>query len=231
MNFPTRGTNMLDPVFTNLSDYDDSPIQRPSFGLSDHFSVELHPLERSKQPNAKITVKSRDLRTSNRLAMRTYLEEVDVNTLLDSKNTCEEKVEMLETIVKTSMDILAPKKAKTIHSNEPPWMNSKLKQLFAKRQRALAEGDLDQYCDLRNRVNRERKLCRAKFYESTVNLSNSRSPSQLLGGEKLKNLAVCIAHQVARTLPHCTNTLIVANQQPLPCKTSLARSIKLSWLR
>ena len=132
VNFPTRGTEMLDPVFINLSDYYDSPIQRPSFGLSDHFSVELEPLERSKQPNAKIIVKSRDLRTSNRLAMRTRLEEVDVKTLLDSKNTCEEKVEMLEAIVKTDMDILAPKKAKTIHSNEPPWMNRKLKQLIAR---------------------------------------------------------------------------------------------------
>ena len=148
VNFPTRGINMLDPVFTNLSDYYDSPIQRPSFELSDHFSVEL-PLKRSKQPNAKITVKSRDLCTSNRLAMRTYLEEVDLKTLLDSKNTCEEKVEMLEMIVKTGMDILAPKKAKTIHSHEPPWMNSKLKQLIAKRQRALAGGDLDQYRNLR----------------------------------------------------------------------------------
>ena len=52
--------------------------------------------------------------------MRTFLEEVDVKTLLYSKNTCEEKVEMLEAIVKTDMDILTPKKAKTIHSNEPP---------------------------------------------------------------------------------------------------------------
>ena len=111
MNFPTRGTNMLDPVFTNLSDYYDSPIQRPSVGLSDHFSIELQPLERSKQPNAKITVTFRDWRTSNRLAMGTYLEEVDVKTLLANKNTCEEKVEMLETIVKTGMDILAPWKA------------------------------------------------------------------------------------------------------------------------
>ena len=65
----------------------------------------------------------------------------------------------------------------------------------------------------------------------SLQLSNSRSPSQLLGGEKLKNLAVCLAHQVARTLPHCINTLIVANQHPLPCKTSLTRSIKLSWPR
>lgn len=122
---------------------------------------------------------------------------------------------MLEVIVKTGMDILAPKKAKTIHSNEPPWMNSKLKQLIAKRLREIK-------IKLRNRVNRERKLCRARFYESTV---------ELLGGEKLKNLAVCLAHQVAQTLPHCTNTLIVANQHPLPCKTSLTRSTKISWLR
>ena len=53
----------------------------------------------------------------------------------------------------------------------------------------------------------------------SLQLSNSRSPSQLLGGEKFKNLAVCLAHQVARTLPHCTNTLIVANQHPLPTYT------------
>ena len=101
-------------------------------------------------------------------------------------------------------------------------MNSKLKQLIARRQRALAEGDLDQYRDLRNRVNRERKLCRARL---CLQFSDSRSPSQLLGGEKLRNLAVCLAHQVACTLPHCTSTVIVANQYPLPCKTSLTRSI------
>ena len=166
-------------VFTNLSDYYDSPIQRPSFGLSNHFSLELQPFKRSKQPNAKITVKSRDLRTSNRLAMRTYLEEVDVKTLLDSKSTCKEKVEVFETIVKTSLDILAPKKAKAIHSNEPPWMNSKLKQLIAKRQRAFDEGDLDQYRNLRNRVNRERKLCHARFYESTVQQLKESKPATL----------------------------------------------------
>ena len=84
---------------------------------------------------------------------------------------------MFETIVKTGMDILAPKKAKAIHFNEPPWMDSKLKQLIAKRQRALAEGDLDQYRNLRNRVNRERKLCRARFYESTVEQLKKSKPA------------------------------------------------------
>ena len=84
---------------------------------------------------------------------------------------------MFETIVKTGMDILAPKKAKAIHSNEPPWMNSKLKQLIAKRQRALAEGDLDKNRNLRNRVNRERKLCRARFYESTVEHLKESKPA------------------------------------------------------
>ena len=84
---------------------------------------------------------------------------------------------MLETIVKTGMDILAPQKAKIIHSNEPPWMNSKLKQLIGKPQRALAEGVLDQYHELRNRVNRERKLCRARFYESTVKQLKESKPA------------------------------------------------------
>lgn len=50
--------------------------------------------------------------TSNLIVMRTCLEEVDVKT-------------MLEMIVKTGIDILAPKKAKTIVSNKPPWRSSK----------------------------------------------------------------------------------------------------------
>ncbi|XP_022795149.1 uncharacterized protein LOC111333792 [Stylophora pistillata] len=102
------------------------------------------------------------------MAMRTYLGNVDVKTLIDSKDSCKGKVEMLETIVKTGMDILLPLKSKSVQTNEPPWVNQQLKGLIHSRQKALAQGDQEQYRTLRNRVNRERKACRAKFYNSKV---------------------------------------------------------------
>ena len=114
------------------------------------------------------TVKSRDLRPSNRLAMSTYLQEVDVPALISSSNTCTEKVSLLETIVKTGLDIILPVKSKTIHSNEPPWINPVLKDLIKRRQRALTQGNLPLFRVLRNRVNRERKICRGKYYEAKV---------------------------------------------------------------
>ena len=75
---------------------------------------------------------------------------------------------MLETIVKIGMDVLLPLKSKSVQTNEPPWINQQLKGLIHRRQKALAQGDRKLYCTLRNRVNRDRKACREKFYNLKV---------------------------------------------------------------
>ena len=82
VHFPTRGQNTLDKILTNLQDYYDTPVERPAFGLSDHSSVEVQPKPRVKTSQTIQKVISRDLRPSNRLAMRTYLYEVDVTAMI-----------------------------------------------------------------------------------------------------------------------------------------------------
>ena len=89
--FPTRGRNTLDKTLTNMKSYYDPPIKRPTFGLSDHCSVEVQPKERPKSSPVKQTVFSRDLRPSNRLAMRTYLEPADVADIINTASSCEDK--------------------------------------------------------------------------------------------------------------------------------------------
>ena len=164
--FPTRGQSKLDLVFTNLSAFYDVPKKLPPFGLSNHDTVEVQPLARRDGQRNKILLKSRDLRTTNRLAMRTYLDEVDLSRLVGCKESCEEKTLALETIIKTGLDFILPLKSKTIITNEPPWISKQLKSLIHERQIALARGDKDCFRCLRNRVNRLRKSCRAKYYES-----------------------------------------------------------------
>ena len=66
--------------------------------------------------------------------MRAYLEEVDVPALLDTVYSCEEKVSLLEELIKTGLDTVLPLRSKTVQLNEPPWVNSTLRNLIAKRQ-------------------------------------------------------------------------------------------------
>ena len=166
----------------------------PPFGLSDHVSIEVKPRRRSQfQQTSKIKVKSRDLRPSNRLAMRSYLELVDVKDMVGSVQLCEEKVTMLESIVKTGMKYIIPLRSKTIQKNNPPWLNSTLIKLIKKRQEALSKGNIVEFKWLRNRVNRERKNCRARYYEASVKHLRSCKPNtwwkevKKLCGMKLPN--------------------------------------------
>ena len=96
------------------------PNTLPPLGLSDHDTVAVQPLARQNLPKKKILLKSRDLRATNRMVMRTYLEEVNLGLLIGLKESCEEKTRTLETIIKTGMDTLLRPKAKTVIANEPP---------------------------------------------------------------------------------------------------------------
>ena len=77
---------------------------------------------------------------SNRLAMRTYLYQVDVTAMIRAMSTCEEKVSMLKTIIKIGLDSVLPMKPKTVHPTELPWINSTLKNMIRKRQVSLGRG-------------------------------------------------------------------------------------------
>ena len=82
---------------------------------------------------------------------------------------------MLESIIRTGLDFIAPIKSKTVHTSEPPWINPRLKSLIKKRQSALQSEDTAEFHRLRNAVNRERKTCRAKVLQR-----ESKTPKRML---------------------------------------------------
>ena len=106
VQFPTRGQSKLDLVLTNLSTYYDVPRKLSPFGLSDHATIKVQPLSRRNYPKDKFVVKSRDTRPLNRLTVRKYLEEINLKAMIDCVDTCEDKGNLLETIVTSGMDIL-----------------------------------------------------------------------------------------------------------------------------
>ena len=86
---------------------------------SDHITVELHPLERCEHPNANRRVMSRDLRETKKIAVSQYLREVDILSLVQDKDLCEEKTQVLENVIITGLDEFMPFKSKKVASNEP----------------------------------------------------------------------------------------------------------------
>ena len=140
-----------------------------------------------KQPT--ITIKARDLRPSKRQAMGTYLEAVDVCTMTSTLETCVEKVSLLEQIITTGLDRILPIQSRRVHSTEPPWITSTLKELIQARQRALSRGDDQQFREIRNRVNRERKACRAKYFQAKVEHLKECKPSAWWN--EVKKLSCC----------------------------------------
>ena len=109
--------------------------------------------------------------------MRQYLEQVDMPGMLGRVKSCDEKTLLLETIVNTGMDYIFPLRCKKRKANDPPWMNSILSNLIRNRQKALNQGNIDEFKRLRNQVNRKRKSCRAKYYESSVQHLKQCKPS------------------------------------------------------
>ena len=47
-------------------------------------------------------------------------------------------------------------------------MTPTLKSLIINRQKAINQGNIEEFKRLRNQVNRQRKICRAKYYKTTV---------------------------------------------------------------
>ena len=178
VNFPTRGRNTLDLVLTNLHEYYDQPTKYAPFGFSDHMSVELKPKNRIQFQSAqRIKIKKRDLRPSSRLIFRKYLELLDIPNMFNNVLTCTEKNILLETIITVGLDCILPLRSVKTWSNEPPWMTPELSSLIKKRQFALKQGNTVQFKYLRNRVNRKRKSCRAKYYAKSVQHLKQCKPS------------------------------------------------------
>jgi hypothetical protein len=99
---------------------------------------------------------------------RSYLEQINFSNLINSVQSCDDRVSILEIIVKIGLDIIMPLQIRTVISNEPVWITFSLKDHIGKRQKALSSANFQEFKRLRNCVNRERKKCPSKYYEAKI---------------------------------------------------------------
>lgn len=174
----TRGQAILDLILTNMSQYFSSPEISPPFGLSDHNTVLLKPEARVTGQSTRKLITVRDMRDSRKMSLGRYLGNVDWS-IMNSCSDCDGKLAVFEELVKIGFNHIMPEKTMKVYPKDAPWISTKIKQLIRLRQRAFhfnKEGTL--YKFYRNAVNKERKLCRAKYYVSKVRDLKEVNPRQ-----------------------------------------------------
>ncbi len=128
----------------------------------------MSPKLRSKDSKATQVYHVRDKRPSTIRRLGRFFCEIPWNLLITPESTCEQNLDSLTNIINYGLNTLAPLKTVKILKNDRPWMNSNLKSLIHKRQRAFAQNNEVLYKQLRNKVNRMRKKCRKAYYEAKI---------------------------------------------------------------
>ena len=139
--------------------------------------VILNPRNRCNNPGSRKLVLSRDMHPSKKNELGRYLTSCNWS-ILDHLETCEEKLELFTNIIMVGFNTIMPNRRITVHVNDPPWITANFKNLIKKRQAAFHKGNNELFRYYRNRVNRERKKCREKFYSSKVEHLKKSKPSR-----------------------------------------------------
>ena len=116
-----------------------------------------------------------------------------------------------------------------IHSRDPPSVNPALKDLIRRWQRALAENNQPMFRFLWNRVNRERKFCRQRYYDSKVSQLKECKPSAWWKEvKKLSGMSSAIrdSDELMRLLQHISEESLNASDLANLIKNTLLSSMQ-----
>ena len=144
IDFSTRGANILDQIYTNLSEHYSPPLSAPPFGLSDHLSIIMCPSMRTKMHKSQSRIiKVRDKRPSNVRTFGRYLLEIPWENLFSIPSIDQKLCLMTSTsIINHGLNLIMPERSIKIHPNDRSWVNSSLKSLVNRRQKAFASGNV-----------------------------------------------------------------------------------------
>ena len=234
VKFPTRGQTMLDLFLTNMYDYFSAPESFPPFGLSDHATVIMKPKIRVPNQHTRKSIIIRDVRESNKASLGRYFAGIDWSCVTD-QITCEDQLQVFTDIVVNGLSNIMPERTIKIYPEDAPWLSVKLKKLILMRQHAFHANKCGlAYKFYRNAVNRERKLCRAKYYASKVKNLKGPNPRQWwnevrkLSGSEKQNSSLLSCLNVPE-YSNMTTTADVANDINNALLSPLQDYESISW--
>ena len=142
---PTRGTNILDLIFTNCGDFFKPPEILAPIASSDHATIVWKP--------AAVR------------AFREFVTNCDWSFIL-STNDVNDKVNAFLEFTQVSIDFFFPIKTFKLHEDDKPFITGRLKKLMAKRNKARKSGNFELFKRLRNQIVAEVRSAKKNFYHA-----------------------------------------------------------------
>ena len=172
---PTRGSNILDLVFTDISALFETPRNMAPIGTSDHATVFV--ASKVHAPKKKVTrkVNVRPLKESSLQAFDDYLKQIDWSPVF-FENHVDNKVNIFLELTCNMIDTFFPTKSVKVHDEDKPFLTGKIKKLIDKRNKAFKSGNFTLFKTLRNTIVSKIRLAKRKFYENKISPTYSQNP-------------------------------------------------------
>jgi len=172
----TRGSAILDKIFTNMFDWYSNPITLAAVGKSDHFPVLMNASDNHCRSGGSDVVVYRRLCDNNRKTLLAHAFRHFNWSTLYRMESCDEMLAYFYEVATVLMDYYLPKCPFKRHTSDKPWVTDKFRQLIRRRQHAYQTRDVTNYRRLRNTVQRLARQLRSQYYTRNVKQLRSSDP-------------------------------------------------------
>ena len=166
VNSPTRGSNVLDQIFTNVP-CSSSPSTRilPPLGKSDHSLILWsNNIPVKKCHSRKLVI--RKVSHSGKAKFFSHISAVDWVALLETASDLNSCASLFLESLKRLLDICFPARSVRLRSSDPPWLKPALKILINDRDRAWTNGQRAKYLRLREETVRLTRHQKAQYLKT-----------------------------------------------------------------
>jgi len=187
----TRGSAILDKIYTNVADWYLPPIILPNTAGSDHNTVLAVPVNNNVKRGSLTTVVVRSNNTSSKNLLAHALKSVNWQPLYRMTDV-ESMTAFFYSTVTSLVDKYLPERVIVRHSTNKPWVTEEFCRLIRQRQHEWTSGNMTAYRLLRNRVNRLSYKLRRRFCQKRIdglrrcNASNWWRETKRLTGQSIK---------------------------------------------
>ena len=115
INFPTRGSNTLDQIYTNMQNYYQPPTKNPPFGLSDHITITVFPKVRERSKLQWKTIRISPKKRSTIASLGQFFMNIPWTNLLFKAQSSDEKLNIFTEIIRYGLDTIMPERSIKVH--------------------------------------------------------------------------------------------------------------------
>lgn len=170
VNFPTRGKNSLDLIFTNFS-HAHPPSCLAPIGKSDHACILWSPCCVSRMSVKK---QVRKISKSSLTSFYRYVNSIDWLSFVRDISDLDDAFSTFVCTLRSVFDHFFPWRIVRVRPNDKPWVRASLKLLINDRDRAFANGQTARYLRLRLEVISHIRELKARYFADIATTKNQR---------------------------------------------------------